>query len=122
MFHERDALTCTILPNGSLEVSLADAEAREWLVDGLVKHTSEDMLMFGTEQYWTNGMFHPFDAGQANPFVGLSSAPCIAEDMDVHDDGTREINGRFWAYLDYQVRDFADDLLEHGRAVFTLVD
>ncbi|MBT2325511.1 hypothetical protein J7E62_24565 [Variovorax paradoxus] len=122
MFHERDALTCTVLPNGDLEVSLADAESREWLVDGLTKSTSEDLLMDGTEQYWTNGSFAPFNAGWGNPFVGLSSAPCIAEDIDFDEDGTREIVGRFWAYLDYQVRDFADDLLEHGRTVFTLVE
>ena len=122
MFHERDAFTCTILPSGDLEVSLPDAESREWLAEGLLTRTSEDMLWEGTEQYWTNGSFTPFDAGQGNPFVGLSSAPCIAEDMSTQDDGTREVNGRCWAYLDYQVRDFADDLLERGRTVFTLVD
>lgn len=122
MFHERDALTCTTLPNGDLEVRLADAEAREWLVDGMKTKTSEDLLWDGTEVYWANGSFTPFDAGQGNPFVWLSSAPCIAESMDVEEDGTKVIYGRFWAYLDYQVRDFGKDLLEHGRAVFTLVE
>ncbi|VTU31979.1 hypothetical protein H4CHR_02917 [Variovorax sp. PBS-H4] len=122
IFHERDAIVCTILPTGHLEVRLADEEARAWFSEMRSTRTSEDLLWEGTEQYWTNGSFEPFDAGQGNPFVGLSSAPCIAESMDVHDDGTNEINGRFWAYLDYQLRDFGDDLLEHGFAIFTLVE
>jgi len=120
-FQERDAFICTILPNGNLEVTLADADAREWLSENLPEKGSDRLFWDGTESYWTNGSFYPFDAGKANPFVGLSDAPCVAEDMDIADDGTCEINGAAWAFLEYQTHDFCEVILETGRAEFTRI-
>jgi len=120
-FQERDAFICTILPNGNLEVTLADVDAREWLSENLPEEGSDNLFMYGTESYWTNGSFQPFNAGNANPFVGLSDAPCVAECMDVADDGACTISGAAWAFLEYQTHDFCEVILEAGRAEFTRI-
>lgn len=74
------------------------------------------------ESYSCNGSFTHFDAGDGNPFVGLSSAPCIAEQMDFLDDGTLEIVGDFWAFDDYAIIDDLDELKNRGRVVYRLVN
>ena len=112
-------LTLTITPNGDLSLT-ADAAGLEWVREQReAERTDEEILVDGTEDYWANGNFRSFDAGEGNPFVGLTSAPCIAEDMNLHDDGTWEIVGRFWYYNAYAVRSYFDDLLQDGQAVFT---
>jgi hypothetical protein len=108
----------TILPDGDLELSLEPADDREGIRADADKRGDDAVLWDLTEPYWTNGGFQPFDAGDANPFVGLSSAPCIAESMDTHDDGENEIVGRFWYFARYMLDSIIDELLEHGRVVF----
>lgn len=71
------------------------------------------------EPYSANGSYAVFDAGSANPFVGLTDAPCVAEEMDVLDDGTHVIVGRLWWYPGYELADPWTDLEETGRTVFT---
>lgn len=113
-------LTAKILDDGDLMIT-ADAEAQEWIREELDRGRSDDDILWdGFEGYWNNGSFWPFDAGLGNPFVGLTCAPCIAEDMDVLDDGTHVINGRVWWYPDYEVRSFVSDLLEYGNTRFPL--
>jgi hypothetical protein len=135
-------MNINILPDGDLELALEEGE-RQWILDQLASDKSaaerawgppDELSMLGslTEPYWANGGFEPFDAGQANPFVGLTTAPCIAESMNVADDGEMEIvidpnlppspdgEARFWYYTNYMTRSFIDDLVESGRTVFTL--
>ena len=81
-----------------------------------------DLLYPLLEPYWANGGFEPFDAGAGDPFVGLTSAPCIAESMNVEDDGTHVIVGRFWYYGDYMVKDFVALLRRDGKIVFDLAE
>lgn len=72
------------------------------------------------ESYWTNGEYRPFDAGGGNPFVGLTNAPCIAEKIDIHDDGECEVVGRLWYFEAYMIESFMDTLATTGKVVFTL--
>lgn len=110
----------TKMPSGHLQLA-ADAAAREFILEQMERgRTSDEILMEGTEHYWTNGSFHPFDAGSANPFVGLTCAPCIAESMDYSDDGSeRKVEGKLWWYPAYEVSDPVQELLKNGQVVFT---
>lgn len=114
----RPYLTATVTPNGNLKLT-ADNAARAWLKEQVQAHKSDlEILWDGLEGYWNNGGYEPFDAEDANPFVGLSSAPCIAESMDVADDGTKSIYGRFWHHSGYMVVSFADQLKNRGFVYF----
>jgi hypothetical protein len=108
----------TVLPDGNLEIT-ADTETREDLRQMLNRDGEIVALMEALEPYWTNGGYQPFDAGEGNPFVGLTCAPCIAECLDTHDDGKHEIVGRFWYYPDYMLRSPVEQLARTGRVVFT---
>jgi hypothetical protein len=113
-------MSFTILPNGDLKIT-ADNECRAFIADEMRKgHDYGSIWADITEWERCNGGFTPFDAGDANPFVGLTSAPCIAESMDYHDDGTLEIVGRFWYFADYQITSELEELRDKGRVVFTL--
>lgn len=103
---------------GDLVVT-ADREMLEAVMSEHPDYWSRLEALF--ESYSTNGSYTPFDAGQANPFVGLTSAPCVAEGMGYEDDGARVVVGRLWWYPGYQLADPIDDLRETGRTVFTAV-
>ncbi len=108
-----------VLPNGNLKLMASNA-ARSWIKEEQKSDRSSDtILRGGMEHLWTNGSYEPFDAGQANPFVGLTCAPCIAEQLDVLDNGDREVVGRLW-YLGYQIVDPMEELKRTGQVVFSL--
>lgn len=118
----RPYFTATATADGNLLIQACN-ESRAWIKEEQQRdQTSDDILWFGFEGYWNNGGFHPFDAGLANPFVGLWSGPCIAESMDCDDDGDRSVYGRLWAFMDYCITDPVEELKTKGRVVFTLVD
>lgn len=118
----RPYLTCEILPNGNLKI-IADAEAKVWIAEERDRgRTDDDILWDGFEGYWNNGSYYPFDAGAGNPFVGLTAAPCIAESMDVLDDGTKLIEGRLWYCTHYELTSFVDNLLDDGFTIFNLAE
>ena len=113
--------TCTINAAGNL-VLTADEETREEL-----RERGEDIgddvsiLCDLLESYACNGSYTPFDAGKANPFVGLTSAPCIAETLNFCDESEEwKIDGRFWAYMDYQITSPVAILRDEGEVIFTL--
>ena len=114
-----ESLTLSVLPSGDLLVA-ASNECRAWLKRAREKsHYCDVAALYElTEPYWTNGGFQPFDAGDGDPFVGLTSAPCIAECIDVPDDGKREIVGRLWWFPDYMLRSPVDELVRRGRTIF----
>jgi hypothetical protein len=114
-------VTCTINAAGNLVLSVNEEERQEL---AYARDRWDERVIFSglLESYACNGSFTYFDAGEGNPFVGLTSAPCIAEAMDVADDGTKSIEGRFWAFMDYMVTDPLEVLQEAGEVVFTLVD
>ena len=112
--------------SGNLEVTLdfADENEKQSLIEEIgemqEKKTDLDILIEGTERYWTNGSYQPFDAGAGNPFVGLTDAPMVANSMSFDDDGNAEIEGDFWYYGNYQITSFIEELIREGRVVFTL--
>jgi len=110
-------IECTILENGDLEIT-ADEEAREYIAD----HADRNYWLVMAdlfESYACNGSFTHFDAGQANPFVGLTSAPCVAEEMTTHDDGTNEIIGRCWYFNNYAIECDLEKLRDEGRVIYS---
>lgn len=114
----RPYLVATVTPNGNLKLT-ADNAARVWLKEQVLARKGDlEILWDGLEGYWNNGSYEPFSAGDANPFVGMSDAPCIAEYMDMADDGTKTVYGRFWHHSDYMIRSFAEQLKNRGFVYF----
>ena len=113
-------IECNILENGNLQLSIAEECDREEFADNLEYRGFWSAFFDGMEPHSCNGSFTPFDAGDANPFVGLTSAPCIAESMDIDDKGQCEIVGRFWYYDDYAITCPLEKLASEGRVVFQL--
>ena len=106
-----------ILENGNLALSLPDADDREEVQDMINDHRSYWYIMHELfEQYSTNGSYTHFDASEANPYVGMTDAPCIAEAMDVLDDGSQEIVGKFWFFAPYATQ-MESELLAAGETV-----
>lgn len=100
-------------------------------VDRDTANELRDAIASGELDYWRamadlfehaacNGSFTVSDAGDGNPFVGLTSAPCVAECMHYADDGTAEIEGRLWFSPNYAVENELETLAETGRFVWTL--
>ena len=113
-------LDAKVLPNGNLKIS-ADNENRAWM-DDYPEGTDDSVILDeGFEHYWATGSFYPFNPESANPFIGLTSAPCIAESMDIDDNGKRTVVGRLWWFPQYQTTSVIDELVEVGEVVFTLV-
>lgn len=109
-----------ILANGALALK-ADPDDIETLQDH-PEWGDVEALCELTEGYWTNGGYQPFDAGDANPNVGLTSAPCIAESMSCDDAGRNAVEGRLWWFPDYAVRSPVKELVETGEVVFVAAD
>lgn len=110
-------LEITVLENGDLSLSIPSPSDREELqtdIDNGQDYSSMMSELF--EQYSCNGSYTPFDGGSANPYVGLTNAPCIAEDMDIDDDGNQSIVGNFWYFADYQIC-LETDILANGEVV-----
>lgn len=110
-----------VLDNGRLQLSLLSlsSEERAEVAERAQELTDIQLLHELAEPYWTNGSFTPFDAGDGNPFVGLTSAPCIAERLLGPDDnGKTEVDGRLWWFPDYAVRGFLDELIDKGTVEF----
>ncbi len=108
-----------ILPNGDLKLT-ANNEIRAYIAAEMRAGHRDSVLWTLMENEICNGSFTPFDAGDANPFVGLSSAPCIAESMTTEDNGDNVIIGRFWYFADCMLRDELEELRDKGRVIYTL--
>ena len=109
----------TILENGNLKLSLSPDEREE--VAERQEQVGEDLVLVElTEPYWTNGSFQAFDAGNGKPFVGLTSAPCIAESMSHDEEGEPNVEGRLWWFPDYAVRSAVQELVEKGSVEWPL--
>lgn len=115
-------MNVTVLPNGDLKLS-ADNHTRAYIADAMRQKRARSYWSIMAEMfepYFTNGGFEHFDAGQADPFVGLTSAPCVAEALIYTDDGRREIDGRLWYFADYMIRGDLEELRDRGRVVYQL--
>lgn len=106
---------------GQLKLELESDDDIEQLKSDYEKYNDwgiTDLL----EPYSCNGSYAFFDAGNGNPFVGLTDVPCIAEQLDYLDDGQIEVIGKFWYYSDYMVSSFIEELLTHGYVLFDLAN
>ena len=111
--------TIAIEPNGNLKINASEA-GREWITDN--KDRGYWSLMADIFEPWScNGSYNHFDAGQANPCVGLTSAPCIAESMDVDDQGNCSVVGKLWHLNNYMIQDDLEDLCQKGFVEYQLV-
>ena len=114
-------LEARIEPNGDLTL-LANQATRDHLTE-LEDDTDFSNAMFDLFERWSsNGSYTLFDAAQGNPFVGLTSAPCIAECIDHDDNGEAEIVGRCWWFPNYQVTSYAEELRTKGQTTFALAE
>jgi hypothetical protein len=105
-----------VITDAGLVLRLED-DAREDVADMLAAGRSWwSVLADVFEPYSCNGSFTPFDAGDGNPFVGLTEAPCVAECMTWDDDGQAAIDGRLWFDDLYMTRDLLA-LLAAGETV-----
>ena len=114
--------TATVLSNGNLLIT-ASVDGCNEIKQELAKgdYGLKDSVFYTVlEQYSTNGSFTYFDADDGNPFVGLTSAPCITECLDVDDDGDYSIIGRYWYFENYMIETPIETLCETGRVIFTL--
>lgn len=114
---------CKILPNGDLLVTAGNV-CRAYIADQLAKGQNYWCVLANIfEVESCNGGFTPFEPGNGephnSPFVGLTSAPCIAESLDYLDDGTQRIAGRLWWFPNYATRDPLDELKNCGRTIFS---
>lgn len=109
-------ISVTELPDGRLRITMPPGPRTE--VREGTQHGWWPTLQCLFEPYYTNGSYEPFDAGDGNPFVGLTSAPCIAESMTTAENGERTVLGKLWWFPDYMVRDPLAELLETGVVYF----
>lgn len=113
-------IECKVLENGDLKL-IANEETRAYITECEANQFGYWNIMATLfEHYATNGQYEHFDAGDADPFIGLSAAPCIAEWMDYPDEGGREILGRLWWLSDYAIRDDLAELRETGETIYHL--
>jgi hypothetical protein len=104
---------------GNLVLTL-DPDEAENIAASLEKRGYWSAMAEMFEQHSCNGSYTPFDASDGDPFVGLTSAPCIAECMHLLDDGTQEIEGRFWYSDNYMLINEVQDLIDGKTVTFTL--
>lgn len=106
-----------ILENGNLKLIIeSDDESIENCKN--CNWNDDTILCDLLESYSCNGSFAYFNAGDGNPFVGLSDAPCIAEQLDYQDNGDIEIIGNHWYYADYMTNSLISELLDNGHVIF----
>lgn len=103
--------------NAGLELTL-EGDENEEIADNDRDYWANMSELF--EPTMCNGSFTHFDASTANPFVGLTSAPCVAEGMGYDDEGKASIEGRFWYFADYALRDDLAELIAGKTVVYTM--
>lgn len=107
-------------PTGDLKISASNA-GRAWIKEQEGRGYWSVMADI-FEPWSTNGSYQHFDAGDANPFVGLTSAPCVAQAMNVDDSGKQSIEGKFWYLADYMIHDDLESLKRQGVVAYQLAE
>lgn len=95
-------------------------ESQEALKDLLERHKGDDVSflsdMLELGGYSTNGGFTPIRPENVG---ALTDAPMFAENVDIADNGDVEVSGKVWWYPDYQILNFAAELVSKGKVTFT---
>ena len=112
----------TVLDNGDLKITASNDARAELAYMAATGREYWSIMADAFENESCNGSYTHFDAGDANPFVGLSSAPCVAESMSTENDGKNVIDGRCWYFDQYQIVNDLAELKNKGRVVYTLAN
>jgi hypothetical protein len=111
-------LTISTTPNGDLLLQACNETRRE-IADLQSRYRSESSIMADLmESHSCNGSYTPFEPDGGDLFVGLTSAPCIADYIDCDDDGKLSLVGNVYYFANYMVRSHLDELKTKGRTVF----
>lgn len=111
-----------LLENGNLSLTVPSTEDRDELQHDINEQRGYWNIMSELfEDYACNGSYTHFDSSQANPFVGMTEAPCIAESMDISDDGDKIIGGKYWYFANYVFEVEAELLAKGETVIYTLV-
>lgn len=109
-----------ITPNGNL-LFTSEPDDAEMLAELKERHEGVDVAFLDDlleKAGWsTNGHLQsilPEDVG------ALTDSPIVTDDMSFVRDGEHVVNGRVWWFPDYQVKNFADVLIEKGSVLFRL--
>lgn len=116
-------IKCTTLQNGNLKIT-ADNNTRQWIKDSM-NDTSLNywiIMEYLFEDYSANSKFQHFNPDNANPFIGLTSAPCIAESISTDDTGNRTVEGRLWHFPQYALRYDLEELKNKGFVIYQLAE
>jgi hypothetical protein len=119
---ETDLIRLEVLENGNLKMSLAvqaREEAREEIANLHQIFGEVGTLAELLEPLACNGGYAFVDGAAGEPFVGLTSAPCIAESLTHNEDGQAQVEGRLWWFPAYEVRGVIDELVEHSEVTWT---
>lgn len=107
-------------PNGSLLIQ-AEKDDAQMLVD-LKERCGENDLMFLSELLEVTGWQGNGQLIQVNPEdVGaLTDAPMLTDDCRIEDDGEVLVPGNVWWFPNYMITNFANQLVEQGKTLFSL--
>ena len=110
-----------VLDNGDLQLTPTQ-DGIEFINDEMIDTDRDYWSIMADlfEETACNGSYTHFGAGEANPYVGITDAPCIAEDMDVLDDGKREIVGKLWYFDNYCLEMETETLALGESVIYTL--
>ena len=103
--------------NGNLVISLGNEADREAAQESLDRASNRDTDFLNDllEDWTANGHLY---AVRPEWIGALTEAPIITDDLTIEDDGTPVVNGDVWWFPDYQVKSFAEELLEKGSITF----
>lgn len=111
-------IDATVNAKGDLELTIPDVSDRDYLREHAERGYWSNMAD-AFERYSCNGSYTHFDASDANPFVGLTSAPCVAEAMNIDDRGNASIDGALWYFSDYAIENDLERLVTGDTVTYT---
>lgn len=104
-----------ILKNGNLRLEfVGDKCDKEDLKVENEIGGSDHALRFASERQLCNG----WGLHDADELGQLSTAPVIAEDSIIEDDGTVTLNGRAWYHPEYMITNPIQQILDNGEVDF----
>lgn len=108
----------SVTKNGKLLIE-SESEDKDMLEDAK-RRCGENDISFMAELLEETGWQANSRLMQVNPedIGALTDAPILSDDVRYKDDGSVEVMGNVWWLPDYMVRNFADDLIEHGKVSF----
>jgi hypothetical protein len=107
------------LATGQLLIT-AGNDTRRFIADQMKKGRSNDDIWADLlEHTRRNGSYEHFNNNwEGFPSIGQTSAPCIAESINIDDAGTLHVVGKMWCFADYQSKSELQELKNYGKVIF----